>query len=378
MENFNLGIFLHAYQPFWQSKEVLDKIVRECYRPVFKFLREWNGGFAFTLNINYSLLELLKKFGHDDVLEDIRYCVSNYIVELVYSTYCHPIAPLIPQEFFGLQINEDTKSKKAFGLEANCGGFFFPEMAFNKECLDYLKEEKSFINWTIVQDIAVLPGQVPFDRIISYKDFPIFLRSSYWSKYVWDNHLSFDEFAGKLNYELPNWTGRKRSYLIIGMDMETFGHHVPGLIENFLIPLIKNWGSNGIISPFEGLRKKFPLREIGVLRPCSWSTSHDDLWVNKPFPLWDDRDNPHHRSLWDLVNMATQCFVRERHSKEDLHEFFKTQCSCFWWWIGRGHWAPDLMIMGARDAFKLIHRYGNADEVEVAKKLLNQLEMLCR
>lgn len=371
MNGFRLGVLLHFFQPYWQFKEVLERITAQCYRPIFRFVRERGKGFAFTMNMNYSLLNLLEKQGYDDVLDDIKFCVQNNLIELVGTAAFHPIIPLIPAKEAGKQIAEDIHKKKIMGIAANSKGFFFPEMAFNMQSLNFLRQKFGF-NWTVVQDVAVLPWKIPFDHIISYRGFSVFLRSSHWSEYIWNNHINFYEFAEKLNYELPAWFKGGSGYLVIAMDAETFGHHVPGLSESFLFPLTENWG-NGIILPFEKLVDYFPRRESEELSNCSWSTNYSDLYCNDPFPLWKSKYNKNQLILWNLVEMA----LKYADCPEAIHECLKMVNSCHWWWISRDHWNPRFMLIGAKKAFDVIEKCGTKKEKIEARCYLDILESLC-
>jgi len=372
MDNFKLGVLLHFFQPYWQFPHVLQKIVEQCYRPIFHYVRNCGQGFAFTANINYSLLELLVKYEHNDVLDDIKYCVRNGLIELVGTAAYHPIIPLIPVKDAGLQISEDVIKKHCMGIKANSKGFFFPEMAFSKNSFHLL--HKLGFNWTVVEDVAVLPEHVPFDYIISHQGYSVFLRSSHWSKYIWNDHVSFWEFRERLKCELPGWTNGGSGYIVIAMDAETFGHHVPGLSESFLFPLIENWGNRRVVCPFEDMLTIFPHRENGELRDCSWSTSYDDLYRNDPFPLWKSRDNSAQLVLWDLVEMAL------KYSKQvnAIHQCFKIVNSCHWWWISRGFWNPQFMLIGARKAFEIVEKCGTREEKKKARWHLDVLESLGR
>lgn len=371
MKNLRMGVLLHFFQPYWQFPHVLKKIVEQCYRPIFRFVRNC-GKFAFTANINYSLLELLERHGYKDVLDDIKYCVKNNLIELVGTAAYHPIIPLIPVRESGKQIAEDIMKKKFLGILANSKGFFFPEMAFSKNSLGLAR--RMGFRWTIVEDVAVPFGQAPFDYVTSYHGFSVFLRSSHWSKYVWGNHLSFGDFAAKLGYELPGWTGGKSGYLVIGMDAETFGHHVPGLCESFLFPLVENWGGGKIVFSLEVLLNIFPHRENSELRSCSWSTSYDDLYHDDPFPLWKSKYNGNQLILWDLVEMALKYSGRP----ETINSCFRIVNSCHWWWISRSFWNPQFMIKGAEKAFEVVNMCGTREEKKKAQWHLDFLRALCR
>jgi len=166
--------------------------------------------------------------------------------------------------------------------------------------------------------------------------------------------------------------------VIIAMDAETFGHHVPGLSESFLFPLIQNWGGGKVVSKFEELMKLFPHRENSEIRDCSWSTSYDDLYRNDPFPLWKSKYNGHQLILWDLVYMALKYWDRQ----DAIHPCLKMVNSCHWWWISRGmdrgFWNPQFMLIGAKKAMAVIEKCGTREEKMKARWQFEVLEQLCR
>jgi len=67
--------FLHIYQPVDQSDEILERVVNECYRPLFRGLINIKD-LKINLNINAGLTELLIKKGYKDIIETI-YKLAN-------------------------------------------------------------------------------------------------------------------------------------------------------------------------------------------------------------------------------------------------------------------------------------------------------------
>jgi hypothetical protein len=376
-KDLKFGLFLHFYQPIDQDIKILDKIVRECYRPLLSLARK-SKGFTFSANFSGSLLWLLKRYKYQDVLDDIKYCVKNGIIEIVATPYFHPICPLTPEEILDLEIYRDKKFKEKIGINLNSKGFFPPEMAFNKDLIKYLKSKG--IKWIISSDISVLPEELSFDKIESYEGFPIFLRSEHWSKIIWDRFafgghpLSFREFKEKMIFELGGVVPNKPWKIIIAMDAETFGHHIKGAIECFLKPMFNEWIESEILCSFERMLEIIPKKEVNV-RACSWSTSHEDLWLNKPYPLWDDKDNCHHQALWNMVKIARRYFSTCK--RADKKFFLEMHCSCAWWWVSRDHWFPEFTNkIVTEKALYIICKYGKDYEIAEAYELYHSLKSL--
>jgi alpha-amylase/alpha-mannosidase (GH57 family) len=61
----------HFYQPPTQIPLVLDKICNESYKPLLEVIRQ-NPHIRATVNISGVLLEMLKDYGHREVIDSIR------------------------------------------------------------------------------------------------------------------------------------------------------------------------------------------------------------------------------------------------------------------------------------------------------------------
>ncbi|MDP1629707.1 MAG: hypothetical protein Q8L57_03750, partial [bacterium] len=283
------------------------------------------------------------------------------------------IMPLIPKDLQILQMLADGELKNTcWGIERNCNGIFLPEMAFSQSILPNLKARG--YSWTIIDDevFRIQYGGAPFNRVAAIRGFKIFLRSNYWSNRISGGKFSFEEIRGKMNHEIPDWTKNQPAYLIIAMDAETFGHHHLHLIKNFLEPMVKEWGSEGenILAPIEEIGRIFPDESLIKIQDCSWATTEDDYWKDDPYPLWNSKFNPHHRNLWQLVNMALRHFGNPEANLDCL----KITSSCQWWWIsGRPRWEPGFMKFGARKALEIIERHGSPKEISEAKKIFERL-----
>jgi len=384
MENLKIALLLHFYQPWWQTPKILRKIAGECYRPIMELIGK-ESGFCFSANINYSLLELLDRGsgenGEDFILDDFGDIVCGFKkaagerkIELLGSAAYHPIMPLIPKDLQISQMLVDSEFKKTlWEIKRNCGGIFLPEMAFSQNILPNLKNFG--YGWTVLDDVPfkVQYNCVPFDHIPDIQGgFKVFLRSNYWSNQIAAGCLDFRTFREKLNYEFPRWTKNRPAYLVIALDAETFGHHHPGLMDGFLKPMIREWGSGGlgILTPIEKIAEIFPVKTLVKINDGSWSTSEEDYWRDDPFPLWNSKLNPHHQNLWRLVNLALRHFGKIGANLDCL----KIVSSCHWWWISdRPWWNPEFMKIGARKAMRIVENFGSPEEIAEAKKIFDKL-----
>ncbi|OGM96879.1 MAG: hypothetical protein A3J46_03870 [Candidatus Yanofskybacteria bacterium RIFCSPHIGHO2_02_FULL_41_11] len=370
MKNLKIGFLLHFYQPWWQFSETLKNIVNQCYRPILNLVNESNG-FCFTANINLSLLDHFLEKDFPDIREMFKEAARVGKIELVGSPAQHPIFPLIPEFLQRAQIEEDEKRKEnQFDIKRNCRGFYLPEMAFAKKDIGLLRE--CGYRWTVIDDKifgAKNPGAVPFNHIITYNGFKVFMRSRLWSNIISFDHPAFDEFRFQLEHDIPSWTKGAPAYLIIAMDAETFGHHPGNLFERFLKPMLLNWAGNKIV-PIETIGQNFPTRSVSYLHDSSWSTELEDLDRSNPYPLWKSRFNIYHLKLWELVEMAIEHF---NHCREDC---LKITSSCHWWWISRNNWNPDFMKKGAKKAIEIVRQYDSPKEIADAEKIYKELKEL--
>lgn len=366
MENLKIGLLLHFYQPSWQFPETLKKIVKPCYEPILNLANEING-FCFTVNINLSLLDLLEK-SFPDVVAKFKEAVKSGKIELVGSPAQHPILPLIPEFLQRAQIEEDENRKESqFDIRRNCRGFFLPEMAFDRKNIGVLRDYG--YKWTVIDDKifgAKNPGLVPFNHIITYEGFKMFMRSRTWSNTISFDHPDFDDFRSRIEHDILNWTKGAPAYFIIAMDAETFGHHPGNLFERLLKPMLYNWAGSKIM-PIESIGQSFPTRSVPYLHSSSWSTELDDLDRSNPYPLWS-RFTTARADLWDLVELALKYFDLSR------QDCLKMTSSCHWWWISRSGWNPDFMMKGANKAIEIIRTYGTSDEREIGERLYEKLK----
>ena len=83
---------LHMYQPPTQDLNILKKIDRECYKPLFNVL-EYHDNAKLNLNINGVLIDLLREFDLSDTIDLLKKLVSEGKIEIVGTAKFHPILP---------------------------------------------------------------------------------------------------------------------------------------------------------------------------------------------------------------------------------------------------------------------------------------------
>ena len=358
---------LHIYQPPTQDINVLKRVDKECYRPLFSLLEEYDD-VKFSLNINGVLIELLYQYGLSDTMDLLKNLVSENKIEVVGTAKYHPILPLIPEKEVKhqIQINEEM-NRKEFGRWKGIG-FFPPELAISGTVAKYIRQLG--YKWVLMSGIAC-PIEWPYDKIYtSPNGLQLFFRDD-----ILSNKISFKNITAKLFVkelkEIFQQTinGKSASikesdmYIVTAMDGETFGHHIPHYEKTFLkkvLDLIKEDEKIQIVF-ISDLDKHFPIAKKKITpRESSWSTTYEDILAEIPYPLWKHPDNNIHKYYWkfmkslnNLMNLADNTDLT---IDWDVEKFYNTArffydrgiYSCPVWWANPQNrmWSPNLIYKG--------------------------------
>ncbi|HUT79666.1 MAG TPA: hypothetical protein VMZ29_00570 [Candidatus Bathyarchaeia archaeon] len=354
-----IGFVLHIYQPPTQKPTILKKIISESYQPLFDLLNRESYA-KMTFNINGSLLELLDFYQENKLLESINSLVKSKQIDLLGSSCYHAILPLIPEDEIirQIQLNEQQIIPH-FGEKAlSSRGFWLPEMAYDFRVIEPL--QKKNYSWTIISSVATPTEELPDNYIPMINDnFIIYFRNDLLSNLISFKNPNVDEFY--LAMKGLKDASKEDYYLILAMDGETYGHHIKGLIEEFLEPFIqriKNDDDVQLIKIAE-LPSLFPNKKQVIARSSTWSTSEEDLHRGVPFPLWSDPENKIHNLQLTVMN-HTLYLVSQAESKcktdeisIDSQEKFtqarnwldKGLHSCQLWWASGKPWYSEEMIL---------------------------------
>lgn len=329
-----ISLLLHWYQPPTQDITLVREIDGQCYGPVSKLLEESSAPVA--VNINWSLTEQLLKLGSDTPGRLAR----STGVEFTDSGAYHPIFPLIDRIDVERQLSLNRSGNSdALGPGYSPSGVFPPEMAWDPSLAPLLAGLG--YRWTVTDDLPWIwaGNEVPFDRVPVMDGLAVLLRSNFWS-----NRISFHGEDGRATAReiasgMEDWAGERDSYLLVAMDVETYGHHRQGMVENFLSPFIDEFSlmSDACLVTPGKLPGLFPPIESTV--PAgSWSTTQGDLDAGVPWPLWDAPDNPVHRSLWELLRQVTS-IARDCGWERVAPNADKMLYSCPFWWASTGRFS---------------------------------------
>jgi predicted glycosyl hydrolase (DUF1957 family) len=369
-----VGLLLHFYQPWWQFREVLARICDECYRPVLRWV-EGRHGFCFSANFNWSLIEVLLRDGHNDVVALFRDAVDRGKIELFSTAAHHPILPLLDDGEIARQIARDDAGKKSLCLTHDkCSGFYLPEYAWTDRLAKPLL--KVGCNYTVVDDLlfAAQHRHVPFNRLPTKDGLAVFLRSRKWGKAISFGEYDFDRMAREFPDGVNRWFGGSQGHVVLATDAETFGHHHRHLFDHLLKPMLEQWGNGNSPVEFLEFEKLYDLyhphsTEMAV-PPGSWSTEASDFVSGDHFPLWNSPNNIYHRGLWKLIYMARRYGATPGVEEDCL----KLLSSCFSWQVsGRPNFNPSLMMIGAKLALDIINRAADDRTKQEGKETFEEL-----
>ncbi|TFG01036.1 MAG: hypothetical protein EU540_04480 [Promethearchaeota archaeon] len=359
---------LHIYQPPTQEIEILKKIDKECYKPLFSMIDEHDNS-KFTLNINGILIELLYEFGLGDTMELLRNLVSENKVEIVGTAKYHPILPLIPKKevYHQIGMNEEI-NRKEFGNIWQRNGFFPPELAISLNVTHIIRELG--YKWVIMSGIAC-PENWPYDKIYcSPNGLQLFFRDDIISNKISFKKIKVKEFLISIKeIFLPKKDSKIEKseeidrYLVTAMDGETFGWHVKQYEKTFLgkaLNLIEKDERIKIVFISE-LENYFPINNKRINpRDSSWSTSPKDLEDKVPYPLWNHPENNIHKFYWKILkslnNLMELADRLDLTKNWEISNYYQTAryfydrglYSCPLWWSNsiHGMWSPNLIYNG--------------------------------
>lgn len=368
---------LHIYQPPTQEEGIVKRIIKESYQPLVEGIIK-NPSVKITLNINASLTYWLVKLNYQRIISKLAQAVKRGQVELLSSAAYHPILPLLPLSETKRQIMLNlSTNRKFFGDVYKVQGFFLPEMAYSRPVGELIADLG--FKYIILDQIAYSGRyiKIPFDRLYYLKsrdNLAIFFRSREAS-----DAISFGRISkGKdLIKTLGKHVEKKDHYLITAMDGETYGHHQKGLLKilfdtyQYLGQQDKKNNNDSSFFPVTLSELSQIIDKMEKIEPlaCNWSADPADIAGNKPFCLWQDKDNDVHKLLWQLVYLAISVVEGEKiKDNDDIEKIAAWQrarelldqglhSDQFWWASGYRHkrmvgsvyfWHPGMVRKGAR------------------------------
>lgn len=354
--------FLHIYQPPFQSDKVLEEVVNESYRPLFRGLSGLPG-IKINLNISGGLTQMLEEKGYGDVLREIRVLAETGRLEFTETAKYHPLLPFLSREEILSQTRENHKTnKRVFGEAYDPVCYFPPEMAYDPKVGRIVAETDQKM---ILLDQTAYKGgkeEPPRDRLLTLEGEEVFLvfREERVSNAIMSAVVRSEKEFTSLLKGLEEET-----YLCTAMDGETFGHHRPGLEETLFQLLSSPEPEQVFLSELPG---RLPKGES--LRPVrsSWASSREDTRQGAQFYSWRDPENEIHTLQWKMVDLLEE--VARRNSlpekkRETVSRAFASDQ--FFWASGEPWWSIEMIEKGAWMVLSALKSLSRARETEIGK-----------
>lgn len=354
------SIFLHFYQPPFQQKDILERVVNESYRKILAILKK-NPQAKITININAGLLELLEKNGFQEVIDDFKFLAKRGQIEFVGSAKYHAFLPLLPASEIKRQILINLQTnKKYFGRFYQPRGFFSPELAYDFKVAKIA--QKLGFQYIFAEELAssVKPDFKKIYQIDGLSNFYVIFRHKRISVLILSAILrNINSLKEELKEDL-----KENKYLLTMMDAETFGHHRPGL-EKFLEEIFKDKSIKKV--KVSELLEKFKSKEKITPRPCTWSSEEQDFYLDKeqkvispyPFILWQHPENQIHKLQWEFTYFT----IAHLHKFPTHHPNYKKarkkldqalSSDQYWWASARPWWSLEMIEQGAYNLKEVI------------------------
>jgi len=361
--------FLHIYQPSGQSKEILERVANESYRPLFEgFLKLKN--IKVNLNINGALTETLAKKGYLDIIKNIKKLSETKRLEFTESAKYHTLLPFLNKEEFFRQVSKNHKTnKKYFGKTYNPVCFFPPEMAYSEN----VGKKVSKLNYPMIllDEITYkgIKNPAPTEHLTTIENtkslIAVFrerkISNCIMSAIVRNKKEFLDSLGDRIN---------KNCYLCTAMDGETFGHHRPGL-EKALFKILSSKKPEQIF--ISELPKHFKIKERVSPLSATWASSQEDIDKGVQFYSWKNPKNKVHQLQWKFLNYLLKISKNKatKRIKENIDKALASDQ--FFWASGEPWWSIEVIEKGA---WKILSAFKSIPGL--SKKQINKAEEFYR
>ncbi len=339
---------VHCYQPPDWPHAMLDRVVRESYRPFFAWLVD-HPSVRLTVNVTGSLGEQLTAHGYNDVLVMLGTLLDRGQITCTATAMYHTLLPLLPATEARRQLALQARWFRAtFPNAPQPRGVFLPELAFAPSFLPELGDAHQWFVLDEICDRGTL-GTAMTDRALRMAGSAaaVFYRNRIVSDYLF---LFADLAAPATFWEIVARDGRSNDVLITAMDVENFGHHRPHL-DRFWQTLVTDPRVT-TCTVDDALEQA-----LATTSPVagSWSSQEDELRAGIPYALWRHPDNAVHRAQWQLTDLVVTTV--QRYAPENTHparsELDRALASDQYWWASAEPWWDGTLI--TRGADRLLH-----------------------
>ncbi len=355
---------LHLYQPPTQSREIVDQVVKESYETILGLLDTY-AHIKLTVNISGSLLELLIKYGHENIIERFRAHAERGAIEFLGSAMYHPILPLLDEKEITRQIRLNNEiSKKCFGSSYAPSGFYFPEMAYSAAAGITVKN--AGFTWTILDEIHTTQNIDSENLYIAKENgFNVIFRNSTYSRTFPPE--SIIQTLEKIHAK----------YLITCHDGELYGHwHKDdrGFYKKVFTDLsIETQTVSEYLA--EITETKVPIET--PVRDASWESLPEELAHEIPLGLWNDPTNEIHLRLEAFKKQVLVLIEKNQNNRgytKARHHADRGVASCAWWWASERKigpfspisWNPTEIEKGANELYHAVLSLEKMPEKDLA------------
>lgn len=373
-----VAIVLHAHQPPTQYIEVTKSIAQKSYFPVIEALKNKSRSGKVTLNLTRSLLEQLNGLGYNELLGDIATLYKDSSIELTTTSAYHALIPHLSEPELCRQIRLQNEAlSHVVGETLSPKGCFLPELRYSQETAARL--ENNGVSWVLLDESAYPGSRLTDDgnhgelminkNLYTIEDTGVsaFFRDRPMSFMIaFDHSLTIDRFISSL---ANDYNGEHAEYVVIAVDMETFGYHYHGNME--LLNDILNSEELELVSPSDILTLDIPKETIAPLQ-STWGMAQEEDNV-RIFPRWENPENELHKMQWELFEMALSL---GQHKGDQPDVFDKCLHSDqFWWAGGNPCWHPGMVESGAKEMLEAIEESPKStkDEIAHAKELVKDI-----
>jgi hypothetical protein len=352
--------FLHMYQPAEQQPDILEAIVVQSYRPIIEGLIN-HKRVRLTLNINGALLELLDKYGYRDIINNLRALAEEKRIEFTSSAKYHALLPFLDEQEIVRQITLNNESLEFFlGPETKPKGFFAPEMAYDEKIVPII--ENLGFRWIILDEISCggEVGRVDYSKIykISGTSLSVFFRDRRLSNLIMSAVVrSRDTLLEAMRDNSKNYPPRvgdrtrveAGNYIVTAMDMETFGHHRPGL-EKMLFEVFD--APEFELVQISDIEKYYKEKKEIIPTKATWASSKQDIDKGSQFLSWSDPENIIHKWQWAFSGLVLkEIYAMDKsHPRYDLVRKkmdIALASDHFWWASAKPWWSLEMIEDGA-------------------------------
>ncbi len=368
--------FLHLYQPANVDAYHIQEAVNKSYYRLVRALEE-HPQIKFTWNISGCLLQRWEEMNYFDLIQRIKKLVERKQLEITGTAAYHALLPLVGEAEVIEQIKaNEVILQKHFGVKFKPKGFFLPEMAYSPEVAKIIK--KRGYQWIILDEILYSGhlGQVDFNRVYTDTNSGlkvVFRNRRQSSAYVPDNLKDF----------LAD-----HDVVISATDAELYGlRHEDPTAELEKI-LKRDSFRTQLISDFITQREK--TARVKILSG-NWESTEKELKTNEPYALWQAKNHPIQKAIWELARYAQS--LDKKHRKDPNYYWYRWHlvrglASCtFWWASGRDFshnfgpraWSPDEIERGINELIRSVrslHSHLTRANKIKAEKMYLRLERL--